>query len=411
MSVIVVLGTGAAGDEAAFAAKKTDSGARVVLLGKEPHLFYSPCVLADYVSGEIPKEKVFLRKEKDYTNAGIELLLSKLVTGWSPARHILYFQKDELYYDRLIIATGSKPFVPPIPGIEKKRVMTLKTFDDAEMMRTAKGKAAVIVGSGPVGIETAVAFRRMGWSVSIVEFMDRILPRIFDAPLSKVLTKRLKANGIQVFLKEKVLEIFGENRAKGVRTDCREIPADMVVLVTGMKPEVELAQKAGLVTGISGGVQVNEHMETSHPDVWACGDCVESRDITTGKKGVYMLWNNARLQGRVAGANAAGADKRYPGSLNTTTVNFFEEAAASVGSLASDFTDGEAQVLLHKKSWDTVWLVMHDHRLVGVQVIGKTERVGALVGLILRGQDIRKTILKGSGSSIGFWIEDLLIED
>jgi NADH oxidase (H2O2-forming) len=393
--VIAVLGNGIAGYEAARAARKIDPEPRVVLLTKEPYPLYSACVLTDYIAGEIPKQKVFLRTTESYTQKGIELLLSTPVLDLDPQQRILHLEDGELSYDRLILATGSRPVIPPITGIEKEGVLTLKTFQDADFMHTAKGQAAVVVGSGPVGIEAAVAFCRRGWSVSIIEIMDRILPRLFDTPFTQALTNRLEAKGIQLLLKEKVAEILGEKRVESVRTDKRVIPADIVVLVTGMIPETALAKQGGLAIGSSGGIQVDKYMCTSSDGIWACGDCTESEDLVTGTKGLHMRWNNARLQGRVAGANAAGAVKRYPGSLNITTVNLFHEAAASVGRLAFELSPQELRVLHRKRSWGEAFLVLRNNHLVGVQVLGRTERVGSLVGIILRGSDLRKILMKG----------------
>jgi NADH oxidase (H2O2-forming) len=393
--VIAVIGNGIAGFEAAYAARKTDPEARVVLLTKEPYPLYSACVLTDYIAGQIPKKKVFLRTTESYTQKGIELLLSTQVLDWNPQRRMLLLEDEELSYDRLIMATGSRPLIPSIPGIEKEGVLTLKTFQDADFMRTAKGKAAVVIGSGLVGIEAAGAFCRRGWSVSIIEIMDRILPRLFDTPLTEALTNRLVARGIQVRVKEKVAEILGEKHVGSVRTDQRTVPADIVVLVTGMIPEVTLAKQGGLAIGPVGGIRVNKYMHTSIEGIWACGDCAESEDLVTGRKGLFMRWDNARLQGRVAGANAAGASKRYPGSLNITTVNCFQEAAASIGMLASEHSHRKVETLHQKRSWGEVFLVLRNSHLVGVQVLGQTERVGSLVGIMLRSSDLRKILMRG----------------
>lgn len=279
--------------------------------------------------------------------------------------------------------------------------MSLKTFDDAEQLKQAAGKAAVVVGSGPVGIEAAVALRRRGWSVAIVELMDRILPRLFDGPLTERLGGYLQAAGIDLFTREKVEAIIGDGQVQGVQTDRRRLPADVVVLVIGMRPEIGLAQSGGLATGIGGGILVDASMETSQAGVWACGDCVVSQDMTTGREGLFMLWNNARLQGKVAGANAAGACRHYPGSLNVTTVNFFRQAAASVGMLAADVEEPDRQVFHRRRGWGEFWLVMDRHRPVGVQVIGKTERVGGLVGLITRRQDLRRKLRQTPAGSSG----------
>ena len=191
---------------------------------------------------------------------------------WSAEEQLLHFDDGKLRYDRLVIATGSRPFVPDLPGFGKQGVVALKNLQDAEMLRAAQGSAAVMVGTGPVGIEAAIALRRRGWTVSLVELLDRVLPRLFDAPLAAALKKRLEDHGIDVFLGERVLEITGKTHAEGVKTDRRTLAADAVVLVIGMRPELSLVKKDEVALGSSGGIQVDRQMKTSRERVWACGD-------------------------------------------------------------------------------------------------------------------------------------------
>ncbi len=390
MGRVVVLGNGIAGNEAAITAKNLDPKAQVVIVSKENYPLYSACVLADYVAGEVSREKVFLQSRDQYVRKGIDLYLSKEVKSLSLKDKILFFEDDKLDYDRLVIATGGSPFIPPIPGSDKEGVLTLKTFDDAERIKRVKGNKAVVIGSGPVGIEIAIALQRLGWSVTIVELLDRILPRIFDPPISELLKKSMETKGIQVLTSEKVVEIQGETKVESVMTDQQVIEADIVVMTIGMKPENAVAKNAGLEIGASGGIWTDEWMESSQKGVWACGDCAESIDMVSGKRGLYMLWNNAKLQGRIAGSNAVGIKKRYPGSLNITTVNVFNECAASIGDLYSDFPAGEAQFLHKKRTWGIYWLVFKENHLIGVQAMGQTNKVGALIGFILREQNLKK---------------------
>jgi NADH oxidase (H2O2-forming) len=392
MAVIAVVGGGVAGDEAAVTAKKEAPGDRVILITEEPHPLYSACVLADYVCNEIAKNRVYLRGIDEYRQLGIESMTETRVVGWSPERRQLQIPSGEISYDRLILATGSRSFIPPIPGANKEGVLSLKTLEDADRIRATKGTSAVVVGSGAVGIEAALALRELGWEVTVVELMDRVLPRMFDAPIAKMAAAHLERAGVQVLVGEKVLEILGDERVQGIRTDRRTIDAQLAVMVVGMRPEVTLAKAGGVELGPSGGIRVDQHLATNLPGVWACGDCVESEDRLTGKRGLYMLWNNARVQGRVAGSNAAGKDGTYTGSLNVTTVNFEGQAAASVGYLAADLPANEVEVI-HRNGHDgAVTLVIRKNRLVGAQVIGRTERLGGLMGLIMKGGDLRETL-------------------
>ncbi|MHB8762881.1 MAG: NAD(P)/FAD-dependent oxidoreductase [Deferrisomatales bacterium] len=392
MQTIVVVGGGIAGDEAARMARKEAPGARVVLITEEPHPLYSACVLADYVCDGIPLEQVFLRGTEEYRELGIESLTGVPVEGWAPERQVLRLPDRELGYDKLILATGSRPFIPPLPGASLEGVVPLKSLADAEQIRRTQGRSAVVVGSGPVGIEAALALRELGWQVTIVELMERVLPRVFDEPMATLCVGHLEKAGVAVLTGEKVTAILGETRVTGVRTDRRTLDAELAVMVVGMRPEVTLAKAGGLAIGPMGGLVVDDTMATSAPNVWACGDCVETEDRLTGKRGPYMLWNNARLQGRVAGSNAAGVERRYGGSLNVTTVGFAEQSGASVGYLAADLPKDRVKIV-HRHGHDgAMTLVLRDGRLVGAQVMGRTERIGALTAHILRGGDLKELL-------------------
>lgn len=392
MSFIAVVGCGIAGDQAAFSARKADPDAKIALFTHEDYPLYSACVLADYVAGEIPKSRVLLRSREDYAKAKIELHTSTKIEDWSPDRRLLHLSSGELSYDRLVMATGSHSFIPPLPGLSKKEVFTLKKLSDADLIKEAKGRSAVVVGSGPVGIESAVALRRRGFAVTLIELLDRVLPTLFDPKMAERLKGVLESEGVEVRNGERVREILGDDRVEAIRTDKGRVPCDLVVLVVGMRPEVTLAKKGGLELGSLGGIKVDDTMATSHPGVWACGDCIESKDRVTGRQGLNMLWHNAQLQGIVAGANAGGGIRRYPGSANVTTVNIFERAAASVGALASDFQPGEVKTIHRKGPEGELWLVLKGERLVGAQATGDTKRIGGMMGILLRGGEIRDAL-------------------
>ena len=405
MGTIIVVGSGIAGDEAAHAACRTDPEAKVIMITGESHPLYSACVLADYVAGHISRDRVFLRTTGEYAGSGIDIQLSQRVIDWFPDQRMLRLKDRELGYDSLILATGSQALIPPLHGAGKKGVITLKTIGDADLIKEKQGGThAVIVGSGPVGIEASLALRHLGWKVWIVELLERVLPRLFDAPIAALIKAELEERGIRVRPGERLMEILGEDHVEGVRTDRRTLKADLVLLVIGMKPEVSLAKKGGLALGPAGGIEVNEYMVSTRPDVWACGDCVESRDRLTGRTGLFMLWNNARLQGRAAGINAAGGACKYRGSLNITTVNLINQAAASVGFLAGDLPEGESQSLTRYGPSSAFNLIMRKGKIVGAQALGHTERVGGLLGLLLRGGDLRDRLMgKYSSSRLESW--------
>lgn len=391
MGGIVIIGGGIAGNEAALSARKTSPGADILIINEEEHPLYSACALAEYVSGDLARDRLFLKRMQDYEGKHISTLFSTRVTSWNPGQKLLQLEDREVRYDKLIIATGSRPFIPPVPGTGLAGVHTLKTLRDADQLRNHAGKSAVVIGSGPVGIESAIALRHQGYQVSIIEQLYGVLPLLFDRELSQSLNDRLREKDIDLCLGEKAVEIYGDNKVEGIRTGERTIPADTVVFAIGMRPEVELARIGGVTLGSHGGIVVDEHMQTSIAEVFACGDCVEYYNTTTRQTGLYMLWNNARVQGRVAGANAAGGKTHYTGNISITNVNVYEDAAASIGLTSAQVPEDELQVIHKSGPSGEFYLVLQKDRLAGVQAIGCTERVGGLLGAVIRGDKLSHT--------------------
>jgi NADPH-dependent 2,4-dienoyl-CoA reductase/sulfur reductase-like enzyme len=386
MRTIAVVGGGIAGHEAAWAARRQDPDSRVLLFQEEPHPLYSACILADYVSGEIPREKVFLVEPDEYARAGIEFHPQSPVLGIDLGKRLLLLEKKEVHYDSLVIATGSRPILPPIPGASLKGVCSLKSLADADRLASAFPKRAVVVGAGPVGLECALALAARGSQVYLVELLPRVLPRLLDEPLAGMAKGLLEERGIEVLTGERVLEVQGNMEVEGIKTSSGFLEAEGVILVLGMKPEVQIAVQASLGLGASGGILVDDSMATEGEQVWACGDCVESRDLVNGRTGLHMLWGNAVQQGRAAGRNAAGGKKKFPGALNVTTVRIGEKAVASVGSTQAELQGREVQFLFRKDAWGNgMGVLLHEGRLIGAQVMGPVERIGGILRILLQG--------------------------
>ncbi len=398
---IGIVGGGIAGDSAAFAARRMDPHANVSVFTKDPYPLYSACVLADYISGEITRDHVILRDVNEYRDNNINLVMSADVKEWDRERSVLKYNDREIPCDRLILATGSRTFVPPLPGIEKKGVYSLKNLSDAEAIIGAEGKNAVVVGSGPVGIEAAGALAHRGFKVTLIELLDHILPSLFDAPVSESIVKILEEHGIDVHTGERLIEVIGDEKVKEVKTDRGTLECDVLVLVAGMRPVVDFAEKTGIRIGETGGISVSDGMRTSDNNVWACGDCVESEDRLTGKRGVYMLWNNARIQGRIAGTNAAGGSLRYPGSINVTTVDIFNTGVAAVGTMAGSCSDDEVEIIRRDGHRGKLWLVFRRGNLVGAQAIGRVNQIGGILKVLLKKENAQHPV--HLNRSLEFW--------
>lgn len=385
----VIIGNGIAGNSAAFTIRALDNKAEITIISGERHPLYSACVLAHYVSGEIERKEIFLRDFPDYSREEIQLTLDSHAVSVDVERKKVYLQSGRFIdYDKLIISTGSRPVVPPIKGRDKIGVFTFKSVRDADRICSWDGMQAVVVGSGPVGIEITLALKKRGYRVWLVELLNRILPRSFDAEPSSMIKGILEKRAIEVLIEERVIEISGEKSVTGIITDKRMINCDTVVFAAGMKPDVDLVQGT-LATGGLGGITVSEGLGTNVPDIYACGDCVEAEDWVTGNPTLNLLWHNARWQGEMAGYNVAGIHRKYPGSLNVTGLDLFEAKAVSIGKIIGSSDDGY-EVIERTRDGRYKRLILQDGVLKGVQAINWSENMGLSLAAILKKEKVKR---------------------
>lgn len=348
---ILVVGGVALGPKAACRCKRLMPDAEVMLVDENVFISYGGCGIPYYVSGEIQnlddlrstpyhtvRDTEFFRDMKGITvrtqtralaidRAAKTLLVKDVVSG----------KEEKLPYDKLVLATGASPRVPPIEGKDLKNVLSLTRLEAAGSIRAAcqEGKVseAVIVGGGFIGLEAAVALADMwGVKVSVVEMMDQILPGVLSQPLSLMAANDCLTHKVDVFTSEKVLRLEGENgTVTKVVTDKREISAQLVIFAAGFIPNGRLAKDAGLEVAPFGAVVVDEHMRTTDPSIYAGGDCVAIKNIITGKIGYLPLGSMANRQGRTIGTNLAGGNAKFPGFVGTWAVKLFDLSFCGVG--------------------------------------------------------------------------------
>jgi NADPH-dependent 2,4-dienoyl-CoA reductase/sulfur reductase-like enzyme len=240
------------------------------------------------------------------------------------------------HYDKLIIATGAQPIVPPLPGISLGNIFTLRTVKDALKIRACVDsgmvKNAVIVGGGLIGLEMAENLILRGIKVTVVELLDQILPPL-DKGMALLVQKHVMEKGVEVVASDGVKSFEGNSSGAVTKviTGKRQLPADMVILSIGIKPNTKLAQEAGIEIGTTRAIKVNERMETNIPDVYAVGDCAESIHLVTGKPAWIALGSTAAKMGRVAAINATGGSDSFKGVLGTLIVKVFELHVGKVG--------------------------------------------------------------------------------
>ncbi|MCJ7651926.1 MAG: FAD-dependent oxidoreductase [Candidatus Lokiarchaeota archaeon] len=393
---IAIIGNGIAGNSAAEAIRTIDRNVEVVMVSDETFPLYSACVLPHYLAEEIKDDVLFLKGFGDYLDNKIEILLNNRVNNIDVRFKKIDFEgkSKSLIYDKLILATGSNPIIPLIKGNDLHGVFCLKTLEDAKKMDKYKAKSVVIVGSGLVGVETAVAFKKKGYNVYLIELLPRIMPKNFNSVPSRIIQNILEEHGIKVFTQEKIVEILGENCVKEVVTDRRTVKCEMVIFAIGMKPNIHLAQKSGIEIGASGGIKTDDQMRTNIESVYACGDCVETLDLISGNYTLNLLWGFAQKQGEIAGNNCLGGSKIYYAQLPRVAAKLFDIPIVSLGCIGDENTTTK-QIIKTKQADSYSEIVIEDNVIVGVQMIGRVENSGIFSTIIenkYRLEDIRSLI-------------------
>lgn len=365
---IVVIGGVAAGPKAACRVKRLLQDAEVTIIEQDTLFSYGGCGIPYYVSGDVSDETELrstsfhmVRNEAFFRDAkGVMVMSGTRAVGIDrraktvQVKVLASGQEQDVPYDTLMIATGSKPFVLPIPGAELDGVFTISDLHKAIEIkdRIAKGKVsrAVVIGGGAIGLEMAEAFKDLwGVETSVVEFMPQVLPRIIDMPLATMLCKHMGDNGVDIFLGEAATEILGEDgKVTGLRTAHRTLEADIVIMAAGVRPRSELAVAAGLATSAIGAIVVNERMQTSDPDIYAAGDCIEVMHLVSGKKFYAPLGSLANKEGRVAADNMAGIPSTFKGAIGSFIMKAFDVCIGATGlSLEMALAEGyDADVAL-----------------------------------------------------------------
>ncbi len=374
---IVIVGASAAGLTAAQEARKVSADAEITLISEEQHLPYHRPSLTELIGDETVEKRAnfYLQKEEWFAQQKIRLLRGLKATAVDrEKRTVTLSDGTRLPYDRLILAVGSKPFVPMAGVLEKENVFAVRTLDDARKVSKCANaaKSAVIIGGGLLGMEAANALLKKKLAVHIIELADRALPMQLDPEGSQFFGKIIATQGIFFHLSAQTDRIAGEKRATAVTLKSGEdIPADMVIFSIGVRANIELAQTIGLT--VNRGIVVNENMETSVPGIYACGDCAEFG------RGV-QLWMPAVKQGTVAGVNAAGGTAQFKPDDYPAMLKVFGTQVYSVGDVGRDPDPSVYSTLRSDDETSNIYrkLYLRDGKLVGGILIGDIKRAGAL---------------------------------
>jgi NADPH-dependent 2,4-dienoyl-CoA reductase/sulfur reductase-like enzyme/rhodanese-related sulfurtransferase len=340
---LVIVGGVAGGASAAAKARRCSEEVEIIMYEKGPDISYANCGLPYYLSGVIKKREdllitsaeFFRRRFQVDARTSREVIQIDRNSKKVIVKNLNTGQMEEESYDRLILAPGSHPIVPPVPGMDLPFVFYLKTLEDTDRifsyLQNKNPRRAVVIGGGLIGIEAVENLALKGLETTVVELAPQLLT-FLDWEMAEKVRWHMHQKGINLCLSEGLQSVHEQNGQGLVRTDKGgEIPTDLVLVAIGVRPNVDLALNADLELGVTGGIKVNEFMQTSDPDIFAAGDCIETMNVVTGKPVLTPMGSAANKEGRAAGANALGRRIAVQGFTGTIIVKVFDLAVAKTG--------------------------------------------------------------------------------
>lgn len=366
---IIIIGGGIAGISAIKAIRETDSTIEIHMISNEKFYPYNRLRLTKGLFGNLSSEDILLQKKEWYEINKVNLHVDKEVTWIDVKEHeVILNDGDKLNFSKLLLASGAHNFTPPIEGIEKENVYTIRHLEDAWAVKEVVGakKKPLIIGGGIQGLETAWELSQHGEEVAIAEIQSRLMPMQLDIRASQILRNIIEGYNIKVYLEMQVYKILGGNEVTGVSGENGlQISCDMVVYNAGIRPNIKYVKDTPIQ--FNKGVIVNNKMETSVKDIYAAGDVVEFGGRTFG------LWNIAIEQGKAAGYNMIGRDKIYKNIVPITTLNAFGISLFSMGNVDEDKCHYSLiEECEDDKSYKRIFI--HDNKIVGAIVIGDTKK-------------------------------------
>lgn len=380
----VIIGASAAGLAAAEAIRKADAQGTITVLTEEAYMPYSRPSISYYLKGKVKESDMALRKPNFYREKKIDIVKNTKATAIDTEKKVVKAGRKSYPYDKLCLCTGSKPFVPPMENVKGKTnaltFLDLKAVKDVKAIANEKTRA-VVIGAGLIGMKAAEGLVKICKSVDVVELSPRVLPSILDVKSAKQVKKHLENNGIRFHLENTVVRAASKGKQITAVTlkNGKKLPCDLLILAVGVRPQTELAEKAGLVVD-RGIITDTETMQTSDPDIYAAGDCCVSVDMLDGSKKIIALWPNAVQQGNVAGAQMAGADITVGGTYSVNAIDFFGLRICTCGLINAQGEQYSDKIIQHGDSYKR--LVFEGDKLVGYVLINSSVNAGLYTNLI-----------------------------
>ena len=372
----VIIGNSAAGIGACEGIRSLDQGGEITVISNEREHTYSRPLISYLLCGKTTREKMKYRPDSFYADHGIELCFGEVEKIDPEHKTVSLDSHQEIAYDKLLVATGSRPFVPPMDGFDsvtnKSTFMSLKDATRIEDAVTHDTRV-LILGAGLIGLKCAEGIQNKVNSITIVDLADRVLPSVLTAEASSVIQKHMEKAGVAFVLGDSVAR-FEQSVAK--LKSGKEIPFDYLVVAVGVRPNTELVNEAG--GHVERGIVTNTRQETSLPDIYSAGDCAESLDITTGANRVLAILPNAYIQGECAGINMAGGNKDFANAIPMNAMGIMDLHMITAGSYDGEVISpaGKPNSNMYKR------LFIKDDCLIGFIMIGDVRRAGIYTSII-----------------------------
>lgn len=397
---IIIIGSGAAGMTAASSARATDASAKITVFTEDEDIAYSPCIIPWVLEGKSTWKNVIMHTPEFYKKEkNIEVFTKTKVESVDGDNKTLVAAGKTYKYDSLVIATGGKVFIPPIPGVDLEGVFMVRTIQDGKKIEAAlkNSKKVVIGGAGVIGLEIALSLVNIGKEVTVIEMMDQVIPRIADKDMADPIQAYLESKGVKFVMKAPIQAVNGTINVSGITAADKTYPCDMVIFATGVRANIDIAKQLGFDIGQLGAVVVAPTLQPYRkgrlvPDIYVAGDVIQCESAIMPGPTMSQLGSSAVKEGRVAGINAAG-NKALFGPVASPWVSVIgEKQIAGTGlslglaswygiSVVSGKASGTTRARYYPDGKELIVKILADktsHRIIGAQIIAGEEATGRI---------------------------------
>jgi len=380
----LIIGNSAAGVSAATEIRNYDKKGEITIVGKEDFPAYGRPMISYFLKNKVTLEKLPVFSSGFYKENAINVIIDEAIKINKEEKTVSLLSGKVLSYDKLILSTGSIPFIPPVNNLKgQSNVYTFLDVKNAIALKEAVNSRTkvVILGGGLIALKAAEGLRGITENISVIELADRILPTILNNSASEIVREHIEKQGIKFYLSNSIKEVRGEKSVESVLlNDGTELPCDVLIMAVGVRPEIKLAKDIGIEIGRA--IKINNRFETSVEDIYAAGDCTEILDVLDNKVKIIALWPSAVIGGKIAGANAAGADKTLEGTFPYNAIDFFGLRMITGGIINPD-DSYDVKIIEDERGYSV--FVINDDKLYGYMLIGNVERAGLFTDIIRNG--------------------------